>query len=76
MGLGLAIVHEVVAAHGGRVGAGPRRGGGARFWFELPALAGPSLVDPSPVGAEACGLDGAQVGAGSAPEADCRPVAY
>ncbi len=35
LGLGLAIVRGVVEAHGGRVGAERRRGGGARFWFEL-----------------------------------------
>jgi signal transduction histidine kinase len=35
-GLGLAIVHALVQAHGGRVGAGNRKGGGARVWFELP----------------------------------------
>jgi two-component system sensor histidine kinase KdpD len=69
MGLGLAIVYEVVVAHGGRVGAGPRRGGGARFWFELPALVG-----PSPAGVEARDLDRAQVGAEGASEADCRLV--
>ena len=34
--LGLAIVQEIIAAHGGRVGAENRRGGGARFWFEVP----------------------------------------
>ena len=39
LGLGLAIVHEVVVAHGGRVGAAPHAGGGACFWFDLPALA-------------------------------------
>jgi two-component system, OmpR family, sensor histidine kinase KdpD len=36
VGLGLAIVKEIVTRHGGRIGAGDRRGGGARFWFELP----------------------------------------
>jgi two-component system sensor histidine kinase KdpD len=38
VGLGLAIVKSIVCAHGGRTGANNRRGGGARFWFELPAL--------------------------------------
>lgn len=36
IGLGLAIVKAVVEAHGGRVRAEPRPGGGAQFWFELP----------------------------------------
>lgn len=38
-GLGLAIVRAVVEAHGGRVGASNRQGGGASVWIELP-LAG------------------------------------
>jgi signal transduction histidine kinase len=36
IGLGLSIVKSIVEAHAGRVGAEARRGGGARFWFELP----------------------------------------
>ncbi len=36
VGLGLAIVKAIVEAHGGRVGAANRRGGGSSFWFELP----------------------------------------
>jgi len=36
VGLGLAIVKAIVEAHGGRVGATNRRGGGASFWVELP----------------------------------------
>jgi len=45
MGLGLCIVKSIVESHGGRVGASNRRGGGARFWFELqlePARRGPA----------------------------------
>jgi two-component system sensor histidine kinase KdpD len=51
MGLGLSIVKSIVESHGGRVGARNRRGGGARFWFELrfepqfePARRGPAVA--------------------------------
>jgi K+-sensing histidine kinase KdpD len=37
VGLGLAVARWIVEAHGGTVGARNRRGGGTRFWFELPA---------------------------------------
>jgi len=39
LGLGLAIVKSIIEAHGGRVGAANRRGGGAQFWFTLPRAA-------------------------------------
>ena len=39
MGLGLAVARWIVEAHGGSAGARNRRGGGARFWFQLPAAA-------------------------------------
>jgi two-component system, NtrC family, nitrogen regulation sensor histidine kinase NtrY len=35
-GLGLAVVRQAVAAHGGTVTAAPRRGGGAEFRVRLP----------------------------------------
>ena len=37
VGLGLHIVRTLVEAMQGRVGAGGRDGGGAEFWFTLPA---------------------------------------
>lgn len=37
-GLGLSIVKSIVEAHGGEVGVGRRRGGGARFWFSIPRV--------------------------------------
>ena len=35
-GLGLAIVDAIASSHGRSAGAGPRTGGGADAWFELP----------------------------------------
>jgi two-component system OmpR family sensor kinase len=40
-GLGLSIVSAIVAAHGGRVGAAARDGGGTVFIVELPLLVEP-----------------------------------
>jgi PAS domain S-box-containing protein len=37
MGLGLAVCQKVVAEQRGRIGGHPRPGGGADFWFSLPA---------------------------------------
>ncbi|MDQ1673729.1 MAG: two-component system, OmpR family, sensor histidine kinase MtrB, partial [Frankiaceae bacterium] len=38
VGLGLALVRDLVAAHGGEVWVEDRPGGGARFLVALPAL--------------------------------------
>ncbi len=45
-GLGLAVVHGIVSAHGGRVSAANRDGGGAVFTVMLPCA-----TEPPPVGA-------------------------
>src|SRR4051794_35690776 len=53
-GMGLAVVKDLVELQGGRVGVGEARGGGARFWIELPYAmhAGPS-PDPADAAAPA-----------------------
>jgi signal transduction histidine kinase len=40
MGMGLTITRTIVEAHGGRLWASPRPGGGAELCFSLPALDG------------------------------------
>ena len=37
MGMGLSISKSIIDAHGGRMGYEDPDGGGARFYFELPA---------------------------------------
>ena len=46
-GIGLAIVRELVRAHGGRIGVESSIGHGARFRVTLPALRHAALVAPS-----------------------------
>jgi two-component system sensor histidine kinase KdpD len=43
-GLGLAIARGMVEAHGGRISAEPRPGGGALFRFTLPLAEEPPKV--------------------------------
>jgi signal transduction histidine kinase len=45
-GLGLAICRRVVERHGGSIGAADNPGGGARFWFTLPAAPVPTEASP------------------------------
>jgi signal transduction histidine kinase len=47
-GLGLAIVRAIAEAHGGRVEAENRAGGGAHVWLTLPAKPAPVEVAPAP----------------------------
>jgi signal transduction histidine kinase len=47
-GLGLAICNRVVTRHGGRIGVQDNPGGGARFWFTLPAAEAEANPDDDP----------------------------
>jgi signal transduction histidine kinase len=46
-GVGLAVVHELVALHGGRCGVEDRSGGGSRFFITLPAGRDAPLQGPA-----------------------------
>jgi two-component system, OmpR family, sensor histidine kinase KdpD len=45
LGLGLTIARGIVEAHGGRMAAENRAGGGARFWFSLPLEGEPPRLE-------------------------------
>jgi len=47
-GLGLAICKAIVEAHGGRIGARSREGGGTVVWLELPHDGQPPQIDMEP----------------------------
>jgi signal transduction histidine kinase len=44
IGLGLAVARQIVEAHGGRLEAGERPGGGARFTIRLPLARGRAMA--------------------------------
>jgi two-component system sensor histidine kinase KdpD len=47
VGLGLAICQGIIQAHGGRIWAKNRPGGGAIFCFTLPATEPPPVIEPA-----------------------------
>jgi signal transduction histidine kinase len=49
-GLGLSIVRTLAELHGGRAGAGNRRGGGADVWISLPATTDGGWAPPAEAG--------------------------
>ena len=52
LGLGLALCRRAVEAHGGVIGVTDAEGGGARFWFTLPAALPADPADGSGRGME------------------------
>lgn len=57
LGIGLWVVRSIVRAHGGRVGAFNRVGGGTTFWFELLPMMGKAVPASEEPGAIAERMD-------------------
>jgi two-component system sensor histidine kinase/response regulator len=45
LGLGLYLCHQIITAHGGKIGVVTRPKDGATFWFTLPVSAKDAKVE-------------------------------
>jgi len=65
LGLGLAICRRAVEAHGGVIGVTDAQGGGARFWFTLPAASGAGEAGGASAAESGSGASAAKSGMGA-----------